>query len=219
MNAEYDAASAFTSASLDELLNLDFLAGSSTGSRSASSSPKLPATPPQTVPEPLFNFLLDGEYIKADPFAAPPTTAAPYDFLSAFNYTSAGSASPDSAATVISPSAMYAIDPQLVGTPTPSKALSDIDEDEDHDDDDEDLSPIEPAKVGGKGKNRRGTVHSGGIEKKPISVPKSVIDKKSEEPDDWRPSPEEYKKMSSKEKRQLRNKISARNFRVRRKGE
>jgi len=38
------------------------------------------------------------------------------------------------------------------------------------------------------------------------------------EPEDWRPSPEEYKKMSSREKRQLRNKISARNFRVRRKG-
>lgn len=35
--------------------------------------------------------------------------------------------------------------------------------------------------------------------------------------DDWRPTMEEYQKMSSKEKRQLRNKISARNFRVRRK--
>ncbi|CAE7102043.1 unnamed protein product [Rhizoctonia solani] len=37
----------------------------------------------------------------------------------------------------------------------------------------------------------------------------------SQEPDEWRPTPEEYKKLSSKEKRQLRNKISARNFRVR----
>ena len=37
-------------------------------------------------------------------------------------------------------------------------------------------------------------------------------------PRDWRPSPEVFAKMSSKEKRQLRNKISARNFRVRRKG-
>ncbi|KAG8756148.1 hypothetical protein FRC14_003329 [Serendipita sp. 396] len=35
--------------------------------------------------------------------------------------------------------------------------------------------------------------------------------------DDWRPTLEEYQRMSSKEKRQLRNKISARNFRVRRK--
>ena len=38
-------------------------------------------------------------------------------------------------------------------------------------------------------------------------------------PQDWRPSPEVLAKMTSKEKRQLRNKISARNFRVRRKGD
>jgi hypothetical protein len=37
------------------------------------------------------------------------------------------------------------------------------------------------------------------------------------EDDDWRPTPEEYKKLSSKEKRQLRNKLSARAFRTRRK--
>ena len=37
-------------------------------------------------------------------------------------------------------------------------------------------------------------------------------------PRDWRPAPEVLAKMTSKEKRQLRNKISARNFRVRRKG-
>ncbi|KAE9387136.1 hypothetical protein BT96DRAFT_1025968 [Gymnopus androsaceus JB14] len=36
-------------------------------------------------------------------------------------------------------------------------------------------------------------------------------------PADWRPPPEVFAKMTSKEKRQLRNKISARNFRVRRK--
>jgi hypothetical protein len=35
---------------------------------------------------------------------------------------------------------------------------------------------------------------------------------------DWRPDPDTLKKMTSKERRQLRNKISARNFRVRRKG-
>ncbi len=45
-------------------------------------------------------------------------------------------------------------------------------------------------------------------------------DKDDEEdlPQDWRPSPEVFAKMTSKEKRQLRNKISARNFRIRRKG-
>lgn len=48
----------------------------------------------------------------------------------------------------------------------------------------------------------------------------SVVRAEGEEIDDdesWRPSPEEYKKLSSKEKRQLRNKLSARAFRTRRK--
>jgi hypothetical protein len=43
-------------------------------------------------------------------------------------------------------------------------------------------------------------------------------DEDDDVPQDWRPSPEVFAKMTSKEKRQLRNKISARNFRVRRKG-
>jgi hypothetical protein len=51
----------------------------------------------------------------------------------------------------------------------------------------------------------------GGAEKHPE-------DDEDELPHDWRPSPEVFSKMTSKEKRQLRNKISARNFRVRRKG-
>ncbi|KAF8262564.1 hypothetical protein EI94DRAFT_1743410 [Lactarius quietus] len=73
-------------------------------------------------------------------------------------------------------------------------------------------------KVGGKGKSRKGTVHSGGVQKKAtVSAVVRDQDDPREDGDDWRPSPEEYKKMSSKEKRQLRNKISARNFRVRRK--
>ncbi|KAG9219785.1 hypothetical protein CCMSSC00406_0008162 [Pleurotus cornucopiae] len=42
-------------------------------------------------------------------------------------------------------------------------------------------------------------------------------DRDDDIPADWRPPPEVFQKMSSKEKRQLRNKISARNFRVRRK--
>lgn len=53
---------------------------------------------------------------------------------------------------------------------------------------------------------------------KVTAAAKRERDDDDDENDDWRPSPEEYKKMSSKEKRQLRNKISARNFRVRRKG-
>ena len=42
-------------------------------------------------------------------------------------------------------------------------------------------------------------------------------DEDLDDDDSWRPSPEEYKKLSSKEKRQLRNKLSARAFRNRRK--
>ncbi|KAG6821124.1 hypothetical protein H0H93_006463 [Arthromyces matolae] len=120
---------------------------------------------------------------------------------------------------------------------------------------------IQPVKVGGHGKARKGTVQSGGIVKKtpttnpvtaslgkenayvpaaPLPLPAytppgayqptnvynhALLEKKRDEkdeddddlPQDWRPSPEVLAKMSSKEKRQLRNKISARNFRVRRK--
>jgi hypothetical protein len=84
----------------------------------------------------------------------------------------------------------------------------------------EELIASLPVKVGGKGKSRKGIVQSGGIQKKTtISAVVRDKDDPRDDGDDWRPSPEEYKKMSSKEKRQLRNKISARNFRVRRKGE
>ncbi|KAG6863814.1 hypothetical protein C0991_002980, partial [Blastosporella zonata] len=124
---------------------------------------------------------------------------------------------------------------------------------------------IQPVKVGGHGKARKGTVQSGGIVKKapsinpvsaalskentytvsaPFVVPPTFTptnayqptnvynhnqkkgpgseggkDDEDEDdlPQDWRPSPEVFAKMTSKEKRQLRNKISARNFRVRRK--
>lgn len=60
-----------------------------------------------------------------------------------------------------------------------------------------------------------GLVGAGG---KPRPDKASAEDDDDELPHDWRPSPEVFAKMTSKEKRQLRNKISARNFRVRRKG-
>ena len=88
----------------------------------------------------------------------------------------------------------------------------------------EDHVLLSTEKVGGKGKARKGTVQSGGIVKKAggkekkEKQPAGILSTTTMDPDDWRPTPEEYKKMSSKEKRQLRNKISARNFRVRRKG-
>ncbi|KDQ08759.1 hypothetical protein BOTBODRAFT_558027 [Botryobasidium botryosum FD-172 SS1] len=123
----------------------------------------------------------------------------------------------------------FAIDPQLVAspsptapTPGPSGENATDDEGDDDDDLDEDEEPLflKAAKGGKVSKIKRPThtVASGGVVKRTsaaVSTSKS-FDKDS---DDWRPSPEEYKKLSSKEKRQLRNKISARNFRVRRKGE
>jgi hypothetical protein len=128
---------------------------------------------------------------------------------------------------------MLAINPQLVGTPSTSKAYSDFDEDEERDDDenddDEDESQaqveskrvgaaIAPVKVGGHGKLRKGTVQGGGVMKKTGSGTKDKENsEKREVPEDGKPA--DYQKLSSKEKRQLRNKISARNFRVRRKGE
>ena len=179
------------------------------------------------------------------------------------------------------------IDPQLVDTPS---AISDHGDGE-SDEKDLPASPIvekmepevptitiAPVKVGGHGKARKGTVHSGGVVKKTVSsTPTLSVNKEKENsvsatapqvkkvpplkfgkptpatssifqspipgpfltshdnaskagsdegdhdddddlPQEWRPSPEVLAKMTSKEKRQLRNKISARNFRVRRKG-
>jgi len=132
------------------------------------------------------------------------------------------------------PIQMSGIDPQLVDTPS---AVSDHD-DEPEVEQEEPTSPsnvveqpeqekltltIAPVKVGGFGKARKGTVHSGGVVKKTPSAYASGSeagdrDDDDDLPHDWRPPPEVLAKMTSKEKRQLRNKISARNFRVRRKG-
>ncbi|WVQ76035.1 hypothetical protein IAR50_005671 [Cryptococcus sp. DSM 104548] len=71
------------------------------------------------------------------------------------------------------------------------------------------LPPLSAIFSAGKGK---GGKKGGGLS--------SVVREDGEdldEDDSWRPSPEEYKKLSSKEKRQLRNKLSARAFRTRRK--
>ncbi|KAI9462859.1 hypothetical protein BJY52DRAFT_1166811 [Lactarius psammicola] len=137
--------------------------------------------------------------------------------------------SPDSGATSTSSafSPTFAIDPQLMATPATSKAPSDFGDDDaakdehpreedDEDDDDEPVTPP-PVKLSSKGKDRKSVVHSGGVQKK-IHISSVVkTDPYDNTLDDWRPSPEEYQKMSSREKRQLRNKISARNFRNRRK--
>ncbi|KAI0945105.1 hypothetical protein AcV7_001735 [Taiwanofungus camphoratus] len=193
---------------------------------------------------PYLNFSLDDEFAKLDHFAEP--LAAPgFDFLSAFMGVGANQiSSPESASGSGGSSSVgdspVGIDPSLVGTPAQSKPMSEFgDADEENEEEEEaehEDSPsiadtldmeqemcITPVKVGGRGNaGRKGTVQSGGVVKragseKKENKPAGMLSTTSTEADDWRPSPEEYKKMSSKEKRQLRNKISARNFRVRRK--
>ncbi|THG98895.1 hypothetical protein EW026_g3373 [Hermanssonia centrifuga] len=229
---------------IEDFFNFEMLAGPSAGpgsssSRSSSNSPSnsfaaLPITPPNAFEissSEFFNFGYEDDF-KVDPLAMPPTATAPYDFLGAFNSPSeGGSPASDSSPSSGSEHSPSTINPQVVNTPSLSTAMSDFDEEEEQeqeeldeqDQDDDDGLSVAPVKVGGKGKGRKGTVQSGGVVKKTgakekkENKPTGFLTTTSSEPDDWRPSPEEYKKMSSKEKRQLRNKISARNFRVRRK--
>jgi bZIP-type transcription factor MBZ1 len=260
---------ASTTTSFEDIFNIDMLAApslspahhsqSSPSARSSHSPPEsfsaLPPTPPQSfLSDPMlegtsfFNFaMLDEDFSKAamggaDSFGSTSLSGAPYDFFSSLADMSSMSSESSPSAVSNSPSNIFAIDPQLVGSPSSMTQDADVDTDSpiqtstshstppeldiDNDSDEEaDSVPELPStltiKVGGKGKaaGRKGTVASGGVTKK-SSTPVPAVQKRehSEEPEDWRPSPEEYKKMSSKEKRQLRNKISARNFRIRRKG-
>ena len=198
------------------------------GSREPSPSISTPLFSPLPVisepnPSDWFNFSLEEDFVKTDHSTPPPVTGGPWDFLTLPND------SPDSrcVATRSGLSPSFAIDPQLMSSSVPRVSAPDLEEMKDlaekrleEEDDEEETIMTAPLRVGGKGKSRKGAVQSGGIQKK-ATVSAVVRDKDDprDDGDDWRPSPEEYKKMSSKEKRQLRNKISARNFRVRRKGE
>ena len=219
---------------ISDFINLDLFASSS------SSSPPLDTS--------FFSFGLDDDFGK--------TTSLSYDYLDQSFTSPATSSSPDSLPSL--PSPLFAIDPQLMGTPATSQAMSEIDENEnenehgdlaDEDDDSEDddipvvskpphkktvivVPPVTPASASTKNsagfKSRKGTVHSGGIVKRSPAGSSSGIsaglaafsrDKENSAAsglDDGKPA--NYANLSSKEKRQLRNKISARNFRVRRKG-
>jgi hypothetical protein len=216
---------------ISDFVNMDlFTSQSSTTSDSREPSPSVSTplfSPLPIISEPnpsdWFNFSLEEDFAKAEPPASESITGVPWDFLTLSHD------APDSgsAATSNGLPPSFAIDPQLMSTSTPSDTTPDIDEvtnivenGHEEEDDEDDVVTSPPVKVGGKGKSRKGTVQSGGVQKK-ATVSAVVRDKDDprDDGDDWRPSPEEYKKMSSKEKRQLRNKISARNFRVRRKGE
>ena len=220
---------------LSDFVHMDlFTTQSSTtsGSREPSPSVSTPLFSPLPIisepnPSDWFNFSFEEEFAKHDPLVPPPVTGVPWDFLTLSN-DSPDSGSAGTSSSVLSPS--FAIDPQLMSSTEPPKATPDRGEvkdkvekgreEEDAEDEFAAIVATSPVKVGGKGKSRKGTVQSGGVQKKAtVSAVVRDVDDPRDDGDDWRPSPEEYKKMSSKEKRQLRNKISARNFRVRRKGE
>ncbi|KLT43306.1 hypothetical protein CC85DRAFT_291595 [Cutaneotrichosporon oleaginosum] len=107
---------------------------------------------------------------------------------------------------------LVAIAPGETASPAPSRserATSAFSIGDDIDSRIDQLVPLNSIFSAGRGK---GGKKGGGMS--------SVVRNDGEEIDDdesWRPSPEEYKKLSSKEKRQLRNKLSARAFRTRRK--
>ncbi|KZT41558.1 hypothetical protein SISSUDRAFT_1059289 [Sistotremastrum suecicum HHB10207 ss-3] len=181
--------------------------------------PDVPKSPPTATlnPSAIANFdFLDSFGASGSPFLDGPL----YTFNNNEGSSSSSSVDPQTSPetnNAVSPEMTFSIDPALMKTSSKSSE----DNQDESDEDDEDISPL-PVKVGGKGKGRKGTVASGGIRKAssgggPVLTQAVRRDNEAKEDDDWRPSPEEYKKMSSKEKRQLRNKISARNFRVRRK--
>jgi bZIP-type transcription factor MBZ1 len=216
---------------ISDFVNMDlFTTQSSTTSDSREPSPSVSTplfSPLPIISEPnpsdWFNFSLDEDFTKAEQHPSEAITGVPWDFLTlSHDGPDSGSVGTSNG---LSPS--FAIDPQLMSSSTPSETTQDsgevnniLEEGQEEEDDEDEVVIIPPVKVGGKGKSRKGTVQSGGVQKK-ATMSAVVRDKDDprDDGDDWRPSPEEYKKMSSKEKRQLRNKISARNFRVRRKGE
>ncbi|KAG2140754.1 hypothetical protein BD769DRAFT_1349928 [Suillus cothurnatus] len=206
---------------VDDFFNLDVLNSAPSAFTTASSSSSSPRSPftfssPNGADDDFFAQFLDTDELTKGPSLSSLSVPS-YDFFGATQGSASTSGSSPESVDASTP--MFAIDPQLVGTPATSN---------DHSDQDSDSEP-EPELAPPK-RSRRGAVASGGIKKSynPSEKDSNSGAGKSKsskdpaplrilEPEDWRPSPEEYKKMSSREKRQLRNKISARNFRVRRK--
>jgi bZIP-type transcription factor MBZ1 len=222
--------SPFVFDSIDFSTFADFDIPSSSSAPSSRPSPAIPAIvePQSDLDNNLwFNFSnIQEDLLNPKPTISQSITTSPFDFLTFSND------SPDSGSTGSSGglSPPFAIDPQLMATPATSKAPSDFGDDdavkeeqghdEDDDEDEDEDGPLTPPPVRhpSKGKDRKSAVHSGGIQKKVHISAVVKTDPYDNPADDWRPTPEEYKKLSSREKRQLRNKISARNFRNRRKG-
>lgn len=156
--------------------------------------------------------------------AAPSGTIQPSDIFSSSMGTSALPSTSTSSLSV-SPTAPMSIPSSSAAPPSAQPQLSASPEDDEPlkalddampghglgniDDAIDNLVPLSDIFSAGRGK---GGKKGGGVS--------SVVRGDEEDLDDddsWRPSAEEYKKLSSKEKRQLRNKLSARAFRNRRK--
>ncbi|KAK7061193.1 BZIP domain-containing protein [Favolaschia claudopus] len=198
-------------------------------------------------PTPSFFNFLDEDVKTLDPLSMLSTAPYDFFGFSSTGGGAGSSMSSEPSLNPADMSNMLAIDPQLVGSPAPmsfSDIDSEATSPSQHATSPEDTT-IAPVKVGGHGKARKGTVVGGGIKKSSASsaaaaaakenaansfMPSTTFKPKAKNnndddedgddedlPADWRPPPEVFQKMTSKEKRQLRNKISARNFRIRRK--
>ena len=103
---------------------------------------------------------------------------------------------PANVPSLSTPTTLLDVIPEEHSTPEPAPSTPDDDEEED-----EKFTAFTPQRL-------RPATHMADLERR-VALHDAA--------DDLRPSMEEYKRLSSKEKRQLRNKISARNFRNRRK--
>ncbi|KAG8895440.1 hypothetical protein FRC01_012362, partial [Tulasnella sp. 417] len=178
---------------------------------SSDSTSSTAATAPLSLP-----FTIDPQLVATPaPSHASPLLSTDNEAVSASNHKS--SYSPAATSAPVAPPKSPSKNNSVPRASTAS-VMDDDDDDSEEDDeeDDEDDLPTPGASGKAKAKAKKGVL-SGGVTKRTQVTSCVVRDADSNDPEDWRPTAEEYKKLSSKEKRQLRNKISARNFRVRRK--
>ncbi|KAJ7733774.1 hypothetical protein DFH07DRAFT_845384 [Mycena maculata] len=216
---------------MNDFLHAELALSSSSASRESTPDLRTPPQAPLVASfDTFFNFL-DQDLKALDPLSI--LSSAPYHFFGT------GGGGPTSDMMGIDPATLVLSDFDSDASTSPSSSS--------HSPPSPQEEQIAPVKVGGHGKARKGTVAGGGIAKKPSAPPpassfkennatsnnhatfmpsttfkprntKGEDDEDEDDlPADWRPPPEVFQKRSSKEKRQLRNKISARNFRVRRK--
>ncbi|KAF7292009.1 BZIP domain-containing protein [Mycena indigotica] len=198
---------------------------------------------PSTSPNTLYSFL-DEEVKALDPLSF--VGAHPYDLFSPITGSSSGGGGGSSITTEAELSSFLGgIDPQLVGSPAGSAMLPDFESGLTSPEEPPLIAPVKVGGhgkarkgtvIGGGVTKKQPTVSSAHKENsstvtsifptaastfrpKPAASNKGDDDDEDDDdvPADWRPPPEVFAKMTSKEKRQLRNKISARNFRIRRK--